>query len=236
MLRIVEELAGPGPLRICAHAPADGAAGTGLRVLLIADVLARVVEMRGRAVLIGWAGSHDKAAAAAAGIRPPDAEGDPDEIAEALGGLPGVQLTTGTYEGAGSACLQIGEAQLPPFEGLDLLAVRLLLLSHPYEEPVSVTAEQVREAGRAMARWRRAVADWAEQPSKPIPADLKSTARTALDNRLDTAAVLRLLHDLATAADVPQGAKFETMAYLDRVLGLELVREVGISGGSTPGS
>ncbi|MGW2813815.1 hypothetical protein [Streptomyces sp. NPDC001415] len=227
MLRIVDELAGPGPLRICAHAPADGDAGTGLRVLLMADVLARVVEMRGRAVLIGWTGPHGTTAAAAAGIRPADAEGDPKEIAEALGGAPGVQLTSGTYEGAGSACLQIGEARLPPFEGLDLLAVRLLLLSHPYEEPMSVTAGEVAEAGRALARWRRAIADWAEQPSKPIPADLKSTARTALDNRLDTSAVLRLLHDLATSDDVPQGAKFETMAYMDRVLGLELVREVG---------
>ncbi len=225
MLRIVDELAGPGPLRICAHAPADGDPGTALRVLLIADVLARVVEQRGRAALIGWTGPEQQVAAA--GIRPPDAEGDPESIAEALGGPPGVQLSSATYEGAGVAGLQIAAATLPPLDGLDLLAVRLLLLSRPYEEPVSVTAEQVDEAARAMARWRRAIADWATHPSKPIPADLKSTARTALDNRLDTAAVLRLLHDLATSDEVPPGAKFETMSHLDRVLGLELVREVG---------
>ncbi|MGW8331457.1 hypothetical protein ACWGLE_26610 [Streptomyces sp. NPDC055897] len=225
MLRIVDELAGPGPLRICAHAPADGDPGTALRVLLIADVLARVVEQGGRAALIGWTGPEQPVAAA--GIRPPDAEGDPERIAEQLGGPPGVQLSSATYEGAGIAGLQIGDAALPPLEGLDLLAVRLLLLSHPYEEPVTVTADQVDEAGRALARWRRAIAGWAAQPSKPIPADLKSTARTALDNRLDTAAVLRLLHDLATADEVAPGAKFETMSHLDRVLGLELVREVG---------
>ncbi|MCT9089020.1 hypothetical protein N4G70_09080 [Streptomyces sp. ASQP_92] len=225
MLRIVDELAGPGPLRVYAHAPADGDPGTGLRVLLTADVLARVVEMRGRAVLIGWTGPKTEAAAA---IRPPDAEGDPERIAQELGGPPGVQLTSGTYEGAGVACLQIGRAALPPLEGLDPLAVRLMLLSHPYEEPVSITAEEITEAGAALARWRRSVAAWAEHPSKPIPTGLKATARTALDHRLDTSAVLRLLHDLATADDVPEGAKFETVAHLDRVLSLELVREVGL--------
>ncbi|MFG3280650.1 hypothetical protein [Streptomyces sp. NPDC048111] len=226
MLRIVEELAGPGPLRVCAHAPADGDAGTGLRVLLIADVLARVVELRGRAVLIGWSGPRCEAAAEA-GIRPPDAEGDPERIAEELGGPPGVRLGADTYEDAGVAALRIGAATLPPLAGADLLAVRLLLLSRPYEEPVSITTGQLDEASRALARWRRAVANWAAQPSKPIPAALKTTARTALDERLDTAAVLRLLHDLATDDEVPPGAKFETMAHLDRILGLELVREVG---------
>ncbi|RCH70053.1 hypothetical protein DT019_00615 [Streptomyces sp. SDr-06] len=226
VLRIVDELAGPGPLRIWAHVPDDGAQGTGLRVLLVADVLARVVEMRGRAVLIGRAGPGNPSAPAA-GIRPADAEGDPAELAEALGGPPGVHLAGGTYEGAGAACLHIGEARSPSLESADLLAVRLLLLGHGYEEPVSLTADEVGEAGRTLARWRRAVAVWAEQPSKPVPAELKGAARTALDNRLDTSAALRLLGDLERDTDVPQGAKFETFAYLDRVLGLELVREVG---------
>ncbi|MET9359721.1 hypothetical protein ABZX93_02250 [Streptomyces sp. NPDC006632] len=225
MLRIVDELAGPGPLRICAHAPADGDAGTGLRVLLIADVLARVVELRGRAVLVGWTGPAYSAAAT--GLRPADAEGDAAAIAEALGGPPGVHLTSGTYEGASSACLRIGEAALPPLDGLDPLAVRLLLLGHAYEEPVTATAGAIGEAAVTLSRWRRAVAHWAARPSKPIPADLKATARAALDGRLDTAAVLRLLEDLETTAEVPEGAKFETFSHLDRALGLELVREVG---------
>ncbi|MEU9101037.1 hypothetical protein [Streptomyces sp. NPDC048361] len=225
MLRIVDELAGPGPLRVCAHVPADGDAGTGLRVLLTADVLARVVELRGRAVLLGWTGPAYSAAAT--GLRPADAEGDPEAIAEGLGGRPAVHLTSGTYAGATTACLRIGEAALPPLDDLDPLAVRVLLLGHPYEEPVAATADEIDEAARTLSRWRRAVAHWAAHPSKPIPADLKATARAALDSRLDTAAVLRLLEDLETASEVPEGAKFETFSHLDRVLGLELVREVG---------
>ncbi|MFG2722179.1 hypothetical protein ACGFW5_28405 [Streptomyces sp. NPDC048416] len=225
MLRIVDELAGPGPLRVCAHAPADGDPGTALRVLLIADVLARVVELRGRAVLVGRTGPVWPTAAA--DIRPADAEGGLDEVTEGLGGPPDVHLTSGTYEGVNTACLRIGEADLPPLDDLDPLALRLLLLRRPYEEPVTATAEEIGDAARTLGRWRRAVATWAGQPSKPIPAELKSTARAALDSRLDTAAVLHLLEDLETAPEVPEGAKFETFAHLDRVLSLELVREVG---------
>jgi hypothetical protein len=35
------------------------------------------------------------------------------------------------------------------------------------------------------------------------------------------------MHDLATATTVGEGAKFETVAYVDRVLGLDLTRWVG---------
>ena len=158
MLRIVEELAGPGPLRICAHAPADGAAGTGLRVLLIADVLARVVEMRGRAVLMGWTGPPNTGPPAA-GIRPADAEGEPEEITEALGGPPGVQLTSGTYEGGGRRLPADRRSHTARrSKASTALAVRLLLLGHPYEEPVAITADEIDEADRTLARWRRAVA------------------------------------------------------------------------------
>lgn len=226
MLRIVDELAGPGPLRVCAHVPADGAAGTGLRVLLIADVLARVVELRGRAVLVGRTGPAPHGAPAA-GVRPADAEGGLEDITNGLGGPPAVHVTSGTTEEASAACLRVGEAELPALDGLDPSAVRMLLLGHPYEEPVTATADEIDDSARTLARWRRAVAHWAGYPSKPIPPDLKSTARAALDARLDTRTVLRLLADLETASDVLEGAKFETFAHLDRVLSLELVREVG---------
>jgi hypothetical protein len=232
VLRIVDELAGPGPLRICAHVPPSREPGrlTGLRVLLVADVLARVVELRGRQVLMGWTGPK-VASTVAIGIHPADAHGTPDHIADALGGPPGVHLTARAYEGGSGATLQVAEARTPvSLEGIeerDPLAVRLLLLSHAHHEPVVLTVEAVDEARRTLARWRRAVADWAQHPSKPMPAGRLRPVRTALENSLGTPAVLRLLRDLETAADVPAGAKFETFAHLDRVLGLELAREIG---------
>ncbi|MFK8912067.1 hypothetical protein ACJA3G_34225, partial [Streptomyces sp. YS-3] len=98
MLRIFDHLVGRGPLRICAHVPrADGPGDlTGLRVLLTADVLARVVELRGRAVLTGRTGPGVPGAAAA-GVHPADAEGTPEEIAEALGGPVAVHLSGRPY-------------------------------------------------------------------------------------------------------------------------------------------
>ncbi|MGW6026204.1 hypothetical protein [Streptomyces sp. NPDC055099] len=237
MLSIVDDLAGFGPLRMCAHArsgddPDDPA---GLRVLLVADVLARVAELRGRTVLVGWT-CPPAAAADAAGIRPADAHGTVDELAEALGGPPTVHLTSRTYEGADGLSLHVGEAmtaagaadedQQP---GRDTLALRLLLLGRPHHEPVDVSKQALDAAGEKLAHWRARVAAWAEEPSKAMPADLVKRARASLENGLDTPAVLRLLGALETAADVPGGAKFETFAHLDRVLGLEIARDVGRS-------
>jgi hypothetical protein len=39
--------------------------------------------------------------------------------------------------------------------------------------------------------------------------------------------VLALLRDLAANANVSAGAKFKTFVYADRILGLDLAREVG---------
>ncbi|MFC8126331.1 hypothetical protein [Streptomyces sp. NPDC057302] len=250
MLSILDDLAGFGPLRMCAHAPSADDPGdlTGLRVLLAADVLARVAELRGRTVLIGWT-CPPAASADAVNIRPADAHGTPDELAEALGGPPAVHLTSRTYEAVGGLSLHIGEATAgadqgadqdaesesrrePETErdaGRDALALRLLLLGHPHHEAVDVTAQALDAADEKLANWRKAVATWAEEPSKAMPADLVDRARSALENGLDTPAVLRLLGKLEAAVDVPGGAKFETFAYLDRVLGLEVVRDVGRS-------
>ncbi|MFD7529258.1 hypothetical protein ACFV8E_16935 [Streptomyces sp. NPDC059849] len=109
----------------------------------------------------------------------------------------------------------------------DPLAVRLLLLGSRYGTPVTVTGAALAGAGRTLRDWRRSVADWAREPSRPVPADLLRRSHTALAEDLDVAAVLALLAEVAGRSDVPAGAKFETFAHLDRVLGLDLARDVG---------
>jgi len=42
--------------------------------------------------------------------------------------------------------------------------------------------------------------------------------------------LLALLRDLAPDDGVPPGTKFETFAFVDRILGLDLVRDVGRAG------
>ena len=111
--------------------------------------------------------------------------------------------------------------------GIDPLAVRMHVLGHAYRTPVTVTSAALEEARRTLGDWRQLVAEWAEQPSRPIPADVLRHAHAALADDLGVPAVLDALATVATRADVPAGAKFETFAFLDRVLGLDLAREVG---------
>ncbi len=112
-------------------------------------------------------------------------------------------------------------------EGTDPLVVRMLMLGHAHRAAVAVTGTALEEARRTLGDWRQLVADWAQEPSRPIPADVLRHTHAALADDLGVPAVLDTLVTLATRADVPAGAKFETFAFLDRVLGLDLAREVG---------
>ena len=75
--------------------------------------------------------------------------------------------------------------------------------------------------------WRELVADWANEPSKPICAEYWSRITTALDDDLDTPAALRVLRELARDGEIPAGSKFETFVAADRILALDLVSLVG---------
>jgi len=71
------------------------------------------------------------------------------------------------------------------------------------------------------------VAEWASQPSRPIPAEAATAIRDAFDDDLNTVAALDLLCSVESRQNIPAGAKFETFLFVDRVLGLELPREIG---------
>ncbi len=68
---------------------------------------------------------------------------------------------------------------------------------------------------------------WALSPSRPMCAEHVTDFLAALDADLDTPAALRSLAGLAGDQEIPDGAKFEAFAYLDRFLGLDLARDVG---------
>lgn len=110
--------------------------------------------------------------------------------------------------------------------GHDPLAIRLALLSFPYHEAADLAERVHATAAGTLGRWRRQVATWAESPSRPMTASVREATQTALDD-LDTSAVITLLENLALDAEVPPGAKFEAFVYSDRVLGLDLARDIG---------
>jgi hypothetical protein len=230
------------PLRVCVHGPADepwsGLAD--LRVLLVADVLTRIAELQGLETITVLAADGASAAGlgedlSALGIHPPAAVASHAGAPAMLGGPAHVHVARhapGAGEDRDGVLIGVGPVedltpQAPPGNRRDLLALRLALLSCPYREPATLTRAALADAAASAGRWRRRVAEWASEPSRPIPADAASVIRDAFDVDLDTVAALNLLRSVESRQDVPAGAKFETFLFVDRVLGLELPREIG---------
>ncbi|MHB1592857.1 MAG: hypothetical protein ACYCO9_13955 [Streptosporangiaceae bacterium] len=240
----------PGLLRVGAYLPAgDGEPGwTGARVLLIADLLARVAELGGLQVITAalFAGEPPagqngaERAAASLGAHPAVARASADRAGSVLGGPFDVRITgpddgivgvdgpvarVGTVRGRATAAGGDTPAA-DTASASDPLAIRFALLSRPHDQPADLSDAVLAEPGRTLARWRGRVAAWAESPSRPMP----ESARTALNGAfsdLDIPQALRLLAELEQDAAVPDGSRFETFAFADRVLGLDLAREIG---------
>jgi hypothetical protein len=238
-----------GLLRLCAHVP--GASGiTGLRVLLVADLLARVAELgklQALTVLVTdgefpGQGRAVERAAAAFGIHPPAGPASPGDAEALLGGPVDVHVVScgaGTDDSQGGVVTCVGDAHMPGTAARggatadllagnedDPLAVRLALMSFPSRQPADLTDSVLGGARETVGDWRHRVARWAESPSRPIPAHLAETARAAFGD-LDIPSAIALLRGLVHDGTVPAGAKFETFLYVDRVLGLDLPREIG---------
>jgi hypothetical protein len=215
-----------GLLRVCASL-GDSSWLDGARVLVVADVLRRVVEdVHGGQALLGvLAGSSTPPMAEPLSVRAPSVvAASMEEITARLGGP--VDLVVGQQDS--SPNLLVGP--VPAVEALDdddPLAVRLVLLGARYAEPVSVTASTLGQAAETLRARRARVREWAEHPSAPMPAKPIEHARAALDDDLNVPAVLDVLDAVAHDDAVAPGAKFEAFVFLDRVLALDLARDVG---------
>jgi cysteinyl-tRNA synthetase len=111
--------------------------------------------------------------------------------------------------------------------GLDPLALRLTFLEHPYRQRMNLTWDTLNAADQTLRRWRGLVADWANSPSKPMCAEVTGQIAAAFDDDLDTPAALRALRSLEEDRQIPPGSKFETFAYTDQLLGLDVASEIG---------
>jgi hypothetical protein len=240
----------PGLLRVAAHiGPELGEPDwAGIRVLLIADLIARAGELRGLQVLtaVVFPGQPPprqgfaERAAGPLGIHPPAARAASAEAAASLGGVdvhivwpPGGAGTSlgGLVTPAGDTRVHTEGGIAAPTAGAtpgakDPLAVRLALMSFPHHGRADLTESVLTRAAETARDWRQRVAEWAESPSRPMPRQVSSAIEAAFAD-LDTGRALELLHRLLHDADMPAGAKFETFAFADRILGLELAREVG---------
>jgi cysteinyl-tRNA synthetase len=111
--------------------------------------------------------------------------------------------------------------------GLDPLALRLAFLEHRYRQQMNLTWDTLSAADRTLRRWRELVAEWACLPSKPMRPEVTSQIAAAFDDDLDTPAALRALRQLEKDPQIPPGAKFESFAHADQLLGLDLARDIG---------
>jgi hypothetical protein len=230
----------PGLLLVSAQVPgiAEAADLTGVRVLLVADLLTRAAEL-GRLQVFYVLTSHGQQpdlerAIDALGIHPPAERADPAGADSALGAPVDVQLAADGTPVDDGLTVPVGAARLRREAGTaaglltgdEPLAVRLALLSFAYHDPADVTGDVLAGARATLARWRLRVATWAESPSRPVPVPVAEMIRSAVAD-LDTPRVLALLRDLEADPDMPAGARFETFLSADRLLGLDLPRDIG---------
>ncbi|MER7973077.1 hypothetical protein ABTX35_29450 [Streptomyces sp. NPDC096080] len=248
MLRITDARSGEtvdaapvrrGLTRVEAHVtdPGPGA----LRVLLVADLLVRTLELGGTPVwgLLTEAPGQPadpglpalRAAGAALGMRPFE---DSRDIGLGLGE---VQVVHVAAEGAETPDgVRVADAPVHldgaggtafPDPARDPAAVRLALLSPPRDAPARLDTAVLDAAHDTLVRWRRAVAGWAAHPSRPVPDAMRTRLRSAWEDDLDVPEVLRVLALVEGTGGLADGARFETYAYADRLLGLDLTLGVG---------
>jgi hypothetical protein len=219
---------------------AEGQSGVGaadLRAALVADLIRRVAE-RHHLVVTAWrrdpatpAPDAFQLACDALNVHPSQpGAGAPEPLDVQVGGEPpaggahwlraaGVRADGLPDAGAGPA----GLAE----RGLDPLALRLLLLRHHHQQPAALSWDAAAGADQALRRWREQVAGWARSPSKAMGAQYVASFTGAFDDDLGTPAALAVLDALAGDEEIPPGSKFEAFAHFDRLLGLDLVRDVG---------
>lgn len=241
-------------LRLAVAGPPGHATLSDLRAFVTGDLIRRNAERQRMAVELAWEGAGDgtRADCAALGLRPPEAaslDGSADLEVRPPGpvppapGQPGTGQPAagqpGTGQPAAGRTVLCGAVLLDgrevtrehPARLADLdtepLALRLAFLRSRYAEPLALTRDGLAGAAAELGSWRHQVATWATCPSRPPSAGHAARVTTSFDNDLDAPAALAALAALAADPDIPAGAKFETIAHLDQLLGLDLASQVG---------
>ena len=110
--------------------------------------------------------------------------------------------------------------------GFDPLALRLAFLSSRYRQQANLSWEAIAAAQKTLDRWRALVAASAEAPSGVMDPLVRAAVVEAFSDDLDSPRGLQVLRSFEKSGAAP-GVVFETFAWADRLLGLDLVRDVG---------
>jgi len=101
----------------------------------------------------------------------------------------------------------------------------------PYGDPLALrlawlASVSLDVAAAELAQWRLWVAGWAESPSKPICSEVQRELLAALADDLATSRAVEALRG-SLDLGLPPGCLFETWAWADNLLGLDLASAVG---------
>jgi hypothetical protein len=217
--------------------PADAGPLTCARVLVVGDLVRRVLEdvYRGQvlaAVITDDQTAADKVWRSGLMVRPVTGMFTTRAAAEADLGKP-LDLMI-TVAGSGDepvprlAAIGVAPVRAPaPYPEPDPATARFALARLPYKQQLEMTSALLADAQSILDRWRDRVAQWSRHPSHPIPSDWRTAVIAALDDDLDVARLVAMMGELEIAEDIEAGAKFEAFAFLDRVLSVDLTRDLG---------
>ena len=230
--------AGRRQLRIFVHAPAPAGPGQ-TRAYLTADLLRRTADVSRLLPLVSDFLPVDadmaelRSACAALNIHPPrDTFIGPATALAALAGIApfdvGIAVgKPGEIADSARLWIEVAAGHDVAEDATEPLSARLRLLRLRYGDPAPAGGGGNGEVREALTRWRSLVAQWARSPSGAMSRPHAEAISDALADDLDTPTALRVLAELADDRDVPDGVKFETFAAADRLLALDLARDIG---------
>ncbi|MEU6683917.1 hypothetical protein [Streptomyces sp. NPDC046832] len=203
---------------------------TNLRVLLVGDLLVRTLELGGTpvwALLTGGTRQAElRAYATTLGVRPFE---DSPDVGAGLGESQVVHVAAEGGTAPDGVRIAVAPVESGPPDPSDPAVLRLALLTRHHSAPLRLETPALDDARATLARWRTAVARWAGRPSRPVPDGVRERLREAWEDDLDVPGVLDVLRQVETEPDLADGARFETYAYADRLLALDLTRDLGSS-------
>jgi hypothetical protein len=247
MLTLRDPLAGtrlpiavaPGEvLAVAVVMPARSDPLTGMRVLITADLVCRVLEDIHSAQALLAVISEDRAVvqellagdlmvrpAAVVAATVPEAHADLGTALDLL-----VTAAGGDEQSCASLAVTMPVGPVTAttaWADVDPVTLRFAMLCTDYAVPLELSNAVVQRCEAALGRWRQRLDEWSRHPSHPITAEWRSGAVAAVDDDLDVARLTAMMVELEDAKGVEPGAKFEAFAFVDRVLAVDLTRELG---------
>lgn len=112
-------------------------------------------------------------------------------------------------------------------EGYDPLAYRFLTYRARYRSEMDFSPDAMRDADAQVRRLRRRMAEWgAPTALGPAATEVDVRFRAALADDLDLPRAIVIVNEVV-GSSLPDGERYALLASWDRVLGLDLAREVG---------